>query len=308
MRRVQGYNLDTFTDTDRWNLSRLIVGSEGTLGVVLQAKLNLEHLEMLHQVCGGIPFVLHGGSGVKRDFLLAAIKKGIDKVNVGTEIRQAYETVLRDSGDLAAAQDALQSGTVALPDGMTAEQAVRNVTTSYAITYLFGLIGLIVIIRTLPRLLGIDLPAEAEKIGGGEVRTDPSERISLRAYRMERDELVGLPYREILERLPPGAAVVKLRREGAFLEVSDATTFQRGDEIALVGTLGRFLEAPRLVGTEITDPDLLDMETESVQIVVTRRDAVGTVLGELGITENYGCFLTEAARVQVDDDANRSAS
>jgi ketose-bisphosphate aldolase len=77
----------------------------------VEAKLNLEHLEMLHQVCGGIPFVLHGGSGVKRDFLLAAIKKGIAKVNVGTEIRQAYETVLRDSGDLAAAQDAVYDRT-----------------------------------------------------------------------------------------------------------------------------------------------------------------------------------------------------
>ena len=77
----------------------------------VEAKLNLEHLEMLHQVCGGIPFVLHGGSGVKREYLLAAIKKGIAKVNVGTEIRQAYETVLRDSGDLAAAQDAVYDRT-----------------------------------------------------------------------------------------------------------------------------------------------------------------------------------------------------
>ena len=77
----------------------------------VEAKLNVDHLEKLHQVCGGIPFVLHGGSGVKRDFLLAAIKKGIAKVNVGTEIRQAYETVLRDSGDLAAAQDAVYDRT-----------------------------------------------------------------------------------------------------------------------------------------------------------------------------------------------------
>ncbi len=77
----------------------------------VEAKLNLEHLERLHQVCGGIPFVLHGGSGVKRDYLLAAIKKGIAKVNVGTEIRQAYETVLRDSGEVTAAQDAVYERT-----------------------------------------------------------------------------------------------------------------------------------------------------------------------------------------------------
>ena len=33
MRRVGGYNLDEFVPTDRWNLSKLITGSEGTLAV-----------------------------------------------------------------------------------------------------------------------------------------------------------------------------------------------------------------------------------------------------------------------------------
>ena len=53
---------------------------------------------------------------------------------------------------LAAAQDALRSGVVPLAEGMTADDAVRNVTTAYAITYLFGLIGLILIIRSMPKL------------------------------------------------------------------------------------------------------------------------------------------------------------
>jgi FAD/FMN-containing dehydrogenases len=33
MRRVGGYNLDEFVYTDKWNLSKLITGSEGTLGI-----------------------------------------------------------------------------------------------------------------------------------------------------------------------------------------------------------------------------------------------------------------------------------
>ncbi len=42
LRRVGGYNLDEFTSPTRpFNLSKMMVGSEGTLGVVLEAKLNL---------------------------------------------------------------------------------------------------------------------------------------------------------------------------------------------------------------------------------------------------------------------------
>jgi FAD/FMN-containing dehydrogenase/Fe-S oxidoreductase len=42
LRRVGGYNLDEFVSPDRpFNLSKLMVGSEGTLGVVLESKINL---------------------------------------------------------------------------------------------------------------------------------------------------------------------------------------------------------------------------------------------------------------------------
>src|SRR5262245_25726825 len=42
LRRVGGYNLDCFVDPNRpFNLAKMIVGSEGTLGVVLEAKIAL---------------------------------------------------------------------------------------------------------------------------------------------------------------------------------------------------------------------------------------------------------------------------
>ena len=42
LRRVGGYNLDRFTDPARpFNLAEMIVGSEGTLGVVVEARVNL---------------------------------------------------------------------------------------------------------------------------------------------------------------------------------------------------------------------------------------------------------------------------
>ena len=51
MRRVQGYNLDAFTATDRWNLTKLIVGSEGSLAITLEAKLNIVPLPKQKILC-----------------------------------------------------------------------------------------------------------------------------------------------------------------------------------------------------------------------------------------------------------------
>ena len=201
---------------------------------------------------------------------------------------------------LAAAQDTLRSGVVALAGDLTADEAVRNVTTAYAITYLFGLIGLILIIRSSPRLLGVDLPAEAAKIATQDAPIAPAARISTRAFRVEREDLVGAPRAEVRRRFPSGASLVKLRRDGEFIEIKDDTTLQLGDEIALVGRLDRFIEVHQLVGTELTSPELLDMETEACRIVVTRKDAVGLTLSELDIGPNYRCVLTGVRRMQVD--------
>jgi ketose-bisphosphate aldolase len=102
------------TDCD-W-LSVAIGNIHGAVSGVLrdkkkvEARLNLDHLDRLREATG-IPLVLHGGSGVKREHLLAAIKKGIAKVNIGTEIRQAYESALRESSNVAAAQDAVYERT-----------------------------------------------------------------------------------------------------------------------------------------------------------------------------------------------------
>jgi fructose-bisphosphate aldolase class II len=79
----------------------------------VEAHLALDHLSKLAEVTG-LPLVLHGGSGIKQQDMLASMKRGIAKVNVGTEIRQAYEQALKAGGNEKAAQDATYARTVSL--------------------------------------------------------------------------------------------------------------------------------------------------------------------------------------------------
>lgn len=76
----------------------------------IAARLNLKHLESLF-LATGLPLVLHGGSGIPREYVLASFPKGITKINIGTEIRQAYEVELQSSGKISSAQDAVYERT-----------------------------------------------------------------------------------------------------------------------------------------------------------------------------------------------------
>jgi fructose-bisphosphate aldolase class II len=84
--------------------------SEATRGQEKPAsKLNIEHLQKLKNATD-IPLVLHGGSGIPKNYIMNAIKNGIAKINVAAEIRATYERVIV-SGDVEAARAAVYKKT-----------------------------------------------------------------------------------------------------------------------------------------------------------------------------------------------------
>ena len=71
-----------------------------------EARLDIEHIAALSEATGKMPLVLHGGSGIKQDYILRAVQNGIAKINVATEIRQPYEFALEEKpGNVAYAQE-----------------------------------------------------------------------------------------------------------------------------------------------------------------------------------------------------------
>ncbi len=72
----------------------------------VQARLDIEHLRALHEAAG-IPLVLHGGSGIQHSYIEQAIRNGIAKINIGTDIRQPYERALAETGSVSRAHEAV---------------------------------------------------------------------------------------------------------------------------------------------------------------------------------------------------------
>ncbi|MCW9054579.1 MAG: class II fructose-bisphosphate aldolase [Candidatus Pacebacteria bacterium] len=71
----------------------LVAPAVGNLHGMLKSgknpELNIEQITKLHEA-GGVPLVLHGGSGISDEDFVAAIEAGISTVHINTEIRVAY--------------------------------------------------------------------------------------------------------------------------------------------------------------------------------------------------------------------------
>jgi ketose-bisphosphate aldolase len=53
-------------------------------------KLDIERVKEIRKATGGIPLVLHGGSGIPDEEVKAAIKAGVRKMNIGTDVCCAF--------------------------------------------------------------------------------------------------------------------------------------------------------------------------------------------------------------------------
>jgi fructose/tagatose bisphosphate aldolase len=57
-------------------------------------RLDLDRLDQLRRALD-VPLVLHGASSIHRDDLVAAIKRGVRKINVGSVLKQAYYNAVK---------------------------------------------------------------------------------------------------------------------------------------------------------------------------------------------------------------------
>lgn len=57
--------------------------------------LDFDALDRIHQATGGIPLVLHGGTGIPEDMIKKAIGLGVSKINVNTECQLVFAAAVR---------------------------------------------------------------------------------------------------------------------------------------------------------------------------------------------------------------------
>ncbi len=203
----------------------------------------------------------------------------------------------------------------------TAEDAIRNLSISaaqksvldsnvaiaYAITYLFGVAGLILFYKLVPRLLKMDLKAEAQKLEAqlsGGTATAPvgpdaftwNARPNIRMYCVTNKDLEGKQLSGLKDVFVHGVTIEKIKRGDQLLDPKPDTTIQANDLLLVIGSRKQLLDVQNSIGPEVDDPTLADLPTELLKICVMKSQAVGKTLGDL--LKNYGdnCFISKIIR------------
>ncbi len=209
---------------------------------------------------------------------------------------------LTSSPTLAAAQDALRTGQVTPPDGVTADEMIGNVSTGYAITYIFGLAGLIATIKLFPQILGIDLAKEAKALEIEDESRAASKptNVSARIYRVSNEEFTKIPIKQLRDEYWDKTSIVKVKRDGHIIRLNPEEFLQIGDELRILAPVDYFTETIAKFGEEIKPEISTELSSKTAQIVVIKKDAVGKSFQELDIARKYGVLLTSVKHMNFE--------
>lgn len=186
-------------------------------------------------------------------------------------------------------------------------QLNSHMAVAYAITYLFGTIGLVVFVGSIaPKLLGVDLRSSARELELelGIEREEhaisiPYTRIVVRAHRLGVPDTVGLRIADI-EALHPSLSIERVVRGEHILERETELQLMDGDILGVYALREAVAQLNQWIGPEVDHPDSMSFPTRIVDIVLTSPRLVGKTIHQIKSTlvgsERMGCYIKTITR------------
>jgi len=174
---------------------------------------------------------------------------------------------------------------------------INIIPVAYAVTYIFGTLGAILIISKIgPMLLGglekvkqqcKDLEASmGGNLANGDGGIFPAdERVLYNAYKISGASVANgksiLQLEKLLNDKGHRLFVERIRQNGKVLEKNINIVIHEDDVIVLGGRKEFLLEEAKQLGKEVNDPELLDFPVEKISVLLTRKTIARYTLTEL---------------------------
>lgn len=188
------------------------------------------------------------------------------------------------SAALGSAEQAVVAGAIKLNDGVTQSNVLSMITLSYGITYIWGTVGIIILCKYLPKWWGVDAKKAAKDYeqAHGTVESDGANlsayvRCTYRAYRLDDSKLVGMTVHQFRENHPE-YGILRIARNGELFDAKPEFKLAEGDELALSGSHHNMTKHIGLIGPEVDNINLLNIELEEVDVIVSNSDVFNVPL------------------------------
>lgn len=169
---------------------------------------------------------------------------------------------------------------------------------AYGIAYPFGVIGVILFVKLLPRIMRIDLDKEARRLE--KERRSQFPELSTCIFRVTNAAVCGRSLVQINARAMTGA-VISRHKHGELISIPTAqTVLHKDDYIQAVGSEDSLNQLAVLVG-EREEGELPLVDTQEIEsLLLTKKDMINKQLGELNLMKNFGCTVTRVRRSGID--------
>lgn len=169
---------------------------------------------------------------------------------------------------------------------------------AYGIAYPFGVIGVILFVKLLPRVLHVDLDQEARRLE--KERRGQYPELNTCIFRVTNPVIFGRTLMQINVRAMTGAVISRLKHNGEISIPTAHTVLCEDDYIQAVGSEESLNQLATLVGVREEGELPLHDTHEIESLLLTNKDMINKQLGDLNLMKNFGCTVTRIRRSGID--------
>lgn len=169
---------------------------------------------------------------------------------------------------------------------------------AYGIAYPFGVIGVILFIKLLPKLLHKNLEQEAHELE--EERKGKYPTLHTATFKVSNGNVCGKSLMQLQIRSMTGAVISRIKHKEETIIPTAHSKLELGDLLKAVGTYDSLQQLATLVGEQTPEDLPFTCKQELQSLLVTNKEIVNTTLGHLNLQSTFACTITRIRRSGID--------
>lgn len=183
--------------------------------------------------------------------------------------------------------------------------SAQHAPAAYGLTYSFGIIGVVLFAKLMPKIFRMDIKAAEQELEQEEKEKFPP--ISYHHVLLNNPNLYGIKVKSIGLSSVANVVISRLKRNDSkhAVMVNGETQLQKGDLLRLVGTDVELSKAEMYLGKKTRQKiEFGGGEAINKKILVSKKNFVGQVLSQMNLTETFNVQVTRVTRQNVQMTAN----